>query len=147
MTASFPILIAEDSGIDADLLEMALRKSGLTGPMRFVQDGQEAIDYLEGRGEYADRKQFPFPHVIITDLKMPRVDGLQLLQWLADHPDCCVIPTILLSGSALSREITSAYKLGANTYFQKPTEFAALLDLVRSLKDYWSRSRFPSVAA
>lgn len=147
MTPGFPILIAEDSSIDADLLEIALRRAGLSGPVRFVGDGQEAVDYLEGRGHYADRKQFPFPRVIITDLKMPRFDGLQLLQWLADHPDCCVIPTILLSGSALSHDIQSAYKLGANTYFEKPTQFAALVDLVRSLKEYWSRSHLPSVAA
>lgn len=147
MTESFPILIAEDDSDDAALLQRALSQSGLRGPFHFVPDGLEAIAYLEGQGDYADRNKFPFPNVIITDLKMPRLDGLALLQWLSDHPYCHVLPAILLSSSDLREDIASAYKLGANTYFTKPTRFQALLDLVRSLKEYWCRSELPPIPA
>src|SRR5262245_6272471 len=143
MTEPLPILIAEDNPVDAELLDRALTHAGLPGPVRFVEDGHEAIEYLEGRGGYANRKEFPFPKVIISDLKMPRVNGLELLQWLADHPQCCIIPTILLSSSAVSEDIKAAYKLGANTYFEKPVSFDALQELVRSLKDYWMRRKLP----
>ena len=146
VTQMFAILIAEDSPQDAELLQLALKRAGLGGPLRFVSDGVEAIAYLEGRGEYADRETFPFPRVIITDLKMPRLNGLELLNWLSDHPECHVIPTILLSGSELSQDITAAYKFGANTYFTKPTDFETLLQMVRSWKEYWSRSELPLIA-
>lgn len=139
------MLVAEDNPRDADLLGRALRQAGLPGPVRFVEDGHEAIEYLEGQGRYADRKTFPFPKVIISDLKMPRVNGLELLQWLSDHPQCCIVPTILLSSSTISADIKAAYTLGANTYFEKPISFDALLELIRSLKDYWLRSKLPPV--
>ena len=145
MTDSFPILVAEDDPNDVALLRRALAKTGLTGAVRFVSDGREAIEYLEGHGRYADRGEFPFPHVIITDLKMPRLNGLELLEWLSSHPECHIIPTILLSGSALDEDIVTAYKLGANTYFAKPTNAHDLIALVQSLKDYWSRSQVPVV--
>jgi CheY-like chemotaxis protein len=145
--ANFPILVAEDDALDADLLERALRRAGITGFLHFVPDGAQAIEYLEGRGPYAERSQFPFPKVIITDLKMPRVTGLELLQWLSSHRHCHVIPTILLSSSAMSQDIASAYKLGASTYFQKPTTFEGLVKLMTHLKHYWCESELPVVDA
>ena len=147
MAASFPILVAEDSPEDAELLELGLRRAGLTGPVRIVPDGHEAVEYLEGRGKYAARDQYPFPKVIITDLKMPRINGLELLQWLRSHRDCAVIPAILMSSSGLQLDVVKAYQLGANTYFRKPTGFPALVDLLRKLAEYWTNSELPVVPA
>jgi len=142
----FPILIAEDNADDVELMKQALPRAGLTGPVRFVADGHDAVAYLEGKGPYSDRGQFPFPRVIISDLKMPRIDGLELLQWLRSHPQCCIVPAILMSASSLQEDIINAYKLGANTYFKKPTSFQDLVNLLRELKDYWNRSELPQPA-
>jgi CheY-like chemotaxis protein len=146
MALDFPILIAEDSADDAELLRRGLERAGLNGPVQIVGDGHEAVEYLEGEGKYAKRDEFPFPKVIISDLKMPRVNGLELLKWLRSHPHCAIIPAILLSGSTLEADIMKAYQLGANTYFRKPTSFGELVDLLRTLRDYWERSELPRVA-
>ena len=143
---AFPILIAEDNSADAELMELALKKAGFKGTVRFVGDGHEAVEYLKGEGPYEDRSEFPFPRVIISDLKMPRVSGLELLQWLRRHPQCHIVPLILLSGSGLEADVAAAYKLGANTYFQKPTQFQELVALLKNLGAYWAKSELPEVA-
>jgi CheY-like chemotaxis protein len=144
MTHDFPILVAEDNPEDAELLKLALRRVGFHDRIIFVPDGQAAVDYLEGRGEYADRYHYPFPQVLISDLKMPRVNGFELLEWLRKDEQCCVIPAILLSGSGLAQDVKAAYKLGANTYFQKPSSFFDLVELLTRLKEYWTRSELPA---
>jgi CheY-like chemotaxis protein len=146
MDAELPILVAEDNEDEIALLELAFKKAGFKGAIRFVRDGHAAVEYLEGGDGYADRKQFPFPKVIVSDLKMPRVSGLELLQWLRNHPKCRVIPAILLSGSAMESDIERAYKFGANTYFQKPIGFEAMVELLRELKSYWTRGVVPTIA-
>jgi CheY-like chemotaxis protein len=114
--------------------------------VRIVADGHEAVEYLQGEGKYGKRDEFPFPKVIISDLKMPRLSGLELLEWLRNHPHCAVIPAILLSGSTLEEDIMKAYELGANTYFRKPASFGELVELLRRLRDYWEQSELPKVA-
>ena len=79
-THALPILIAEDNPLDAELMQMALEKAGFTGAVRFVPDGHEAVLYLQGAGEFSDRSKFPFPRIIISDLKMPRMSGFELVQ-------------------------------------------------------------------
>ena len=145
MAAEFVILVAEDDPNDAALLEKAIRKNGFEYPLRMVADGGEAICYLEGQGKYADRSQFPFPRVLITDLKMPRLNGLELLEWLRDHPKSYVLPTILLSGSSLLVDVVRAYRLGVNTYFQKPGSFGELVEIVRVAHEYWMRAVVPAI--
>ena len=145
MREQCPILVAEDNEQDAELIKLALRRAGLRGPVCFVPDGHEAVEYLEGRDPYSDRAQFPFPQVIISDLKMPRVNGFELLQWLRSHQQCSVVPAILMSTSGLAEDVAHAYKLGANTFFQKPSSFQQLIDLFASLKEYWIRSELPAV--
>lgn len=143
MQSQFAILVAEDSDTDAVLLEAAIRKAGLNNPVYFVKDGYQAIDYLTGNGKYADRRDFPLPRLIISDLKMPSLNGLELLDWRQQHPEYSAIPTILLSGSGLEQDVEKAYHLGVTSYFQKPGTFEELTTLMRVLYDYWSRTELP----
>ena len=139
------VLIVEDNSEDAELLEMAWQRAGFQKKINLVPDGQEAVDYLEGRGQYADRSRFPFPQVVVSDLKMPRVNGLELLEWLRKDKRCSVLPAILLSGAGLREDVEAAYKLGANTYFKKPATLAGLVELLKQLREYWMRSELPAV--
>jgi len=136
----FTILVVDDDPNDAILLQKAIRANDITNPIQIVRDGGEAIDYLEGRGAYSDRGEFAFPKVIISDLKMPRLSGLELLEWLRKHPKCSVVPMILMSGSGLPRDVEQAYRLGVNSYFQKPSSFHELVDVIRTAYDYWTRA-------
>jgi CheY-like chemotaxis protein len=143
MPKELTILVAEDDPNDADLLKIAMERAGVTNPVHFVKDGQEAVDYLRGCGKYGDRDKFPFPQVVISDLKMPRLSGLELLDWLHRHPECKVIPTVLLSGSGLAADVEKAYRFGANSYFRKPAGIQQLTELMRVLHRYWCTSEIP----
>jgi len=145
VSQEFVILIAENDSNDVELLRLAMNRAGITERAFFVHDGQQAVDYLRGCGEYADRQKYPFPTVVITDLKMPRMDGLQLLDWLHKHPECNVIPTVLMSGSGLNKDVQNAYRFGANSYFKKPSKFEELVELMRLLHQYWCRSEIPAL--
>ncbi|PYX65955.1 MAG: response regulator, partial [Acidobacteria bacterium] len=92
---------------------------------------------------YSDRAKYPFPGVIISDVKMPRRDGLEVIEWVRSHPCCSVIPIVMLSGSRIEHDVVSAYKLGANSYFTKPTTLDELAELIRLAFDYWSRCERP----
>ena len=141
------ILLAEDDPNDVMLMQMALAKSGLTLPVQVATDGADAMAYLKGEGQYADREQYPFPRVLITDIKMPRVSGLELLKWLQDHPECNLIPKIVLSSSQQEKDVTRAYQLGTNCYFVKPRTFSELKELVRVAIDFWSACELPDLPA
>jgi len=108
-----------------------------------VQDGVEAVAYLNGDGAYADRTLYPFPEVLLLDLKMPRMTGLELLAWIRDHPDFKVIPTIIMTSSRLDLDIEKAYNLGANTYMIKPSSFDELARMVKAAHEYWAVSAKP----
>src|SRR5215469_16308856 len=120
---NYTILLVEDEENDATLVKMAFNRNNLQNPVQWVQDGLEAIAYLNGEGVYADRAKYPFPEVLILDLKMPRMSGLELLSWIREHPEYRVIPRIIMTSSRLERDIESAYTLGANTYMVKPSSF------------------------
>src|SRR3954465_2385830 len=109
MNRQLTILIIEDLPDDVLLLRKALTRSGVTNPVQVAEDGVEAIAYLEGEGKYADRVQYPFPSVIFTDLKLPRVDAFGVLAWLRSHPDCSVIPLVVLTASAIDADVRKAY--------------------------------------
>src|SRR3954469_2999371 len=94
------ILVVEDDRNEQILIERAFREIGVTDPIRIVNDGVEAIDYMMGAGKYADRKTYAYPTFVITDLKMPRGDGFSVLEFLKGNPEWAIIPTIVLSGSA-----------------------------------------------
>lgn len=142
-----PILIVEDDPNDAFILERTLKKVGILNPIQLVENGEEATAYLRGDGKYGDRSVYPFPGVIITDLKMPKVDGFAILNWLKRHPECGVIPTVVLTASAIEADIVRAYQLGANCYLQKPSspeEFSRILQL---LFDFWNVCKIPKITS
>jgi CheY-like chemotaxis protein len=143
MKPNYLILVVEDDDSDFFLLERAFRKNNITNPIVRVRDGLEGLHYLEGSGEYADRKKFPFPEVVILDLKTPRMSGMELLAWIRDHPQCRVIPTVIMSSSQQDVDVSKAYELGANTYFVKPTTFQDLVTLTKSIQEYWLHGARP----
>ena len=144
-TEPLVILIAEDDPNDVLLLRRAFQKNELDLPVHVCTDGQDAIDYLRAHGPYADREKYPFPRAIITDLKMPRCSGFELLQWLDEHAECSVIPTIVLSASAEDRDVKRCFELGANAYFQKPSNFSELCELVKTNHLFWTKSVLPAL--
>jgi len=117
----------DDNGDDQAFVRYALEKSGAGRKVYAVHDPMEAIGYLCGKGEYADRDRFPVPNVVLCDLKMPGMDGFDFLRWLKRHPDCSVIPTIIFSNSGLPSDVREAYRLGANAYIRKPSSLAQML--------------------
>jgi CheY-like chemotaxis protein len=145
MDRNLTILIAEDSEDDALLLKRAFRKIGLKNPFHILTDGAEVLKYLKGEGQYEDRQQYPFPSVLFTDVKMPRVSGFDILQWLREHPECRVIPTIVFSSSDETNDVTKAYELGANAYFVKPSSLGELEEMLRYAYEFWARCAKPPV--
>src|SRR5690349_6191482 len=125
MKRGFTILLAEDDGNDIRLFEHAVAESAaesrVSVAVQVVRDGVDAIAYLAGEGDFADRSAYPFPDLIVLDLKMPRLTGIDVLGWLKQHPEYSRVANILLSGSSEDRDIEEAYHLGVNTYFQKPS--------------------------
>jgi len=131
------ILIAEDNENEAILVKHALGMAKITNPIQMVQDGQEAIDYLSGNGQFANRRRFPFPSVLMLDLKMPRRSGFEVLAWLREHPQYSVIPSIVLSNSSQPEDIRLAYERGANSYIVKPQDLNDLVRIFRDTYEYW----------
>ena len=143
MNESDTILLAEDSDDDRLLIRHAFRKSAIKNPIIEAKDGEQAIAYLEGAGQYANRELYPLPCVIITDLKLPRLDGFGLLQWLQERPQFARIPKLVLSSSSLSADRTRAANLGACAYFVKPVGFDELTNTVSEINDDWVSKHCP----
>lgn len=141
----FVILVAEDDPRDRELLLHAAQPNGCDFELHLTNDGEEALHYLKGSGRFADRVRHPFPDLVVLDLKMPRVNGLEVLKWLRHGSRHARIPTVMLSGSGLDHDVEEAYRLGVNTYFTKPDSLRDLRELIHSLVEYWSRSQRPSV--
>ena len=145
MNAKEIILLAEDEENDVLLIRRAFQKVGFSGKLSIVRDGEEALSYLNGEGKFSDREQFPFPTIVITDLKMPRRNGFEILQWLRDKPECVGLPILVLTSSPAEEDIKKAYRLGANSYFVKPPDFEQLQKLVSDVCNYWNLCRRPKV--
>jgi CheY-like chemotaxis protein len=130
--------MVDDDPNDQYLVQTALEHWGWGRSLILVKDAEEAIGYLMGQGMYSDRDKYPFPSVILTDLKMPRMDGFDLLEWVRQHPECAVIPTIVLSSSRLEMDVRRAYRLGANSFMVKPQNLHDLTELMRITYEYWA---------
>jgi len=143
MPAELFILVAEDDANDRVLLTHALMRDSLPVRVAMVGDGEEAVNYLEGEGRFANRAEFPMPDLLLLDLKMPRMNGLDVLRWLRTNELCPSLPVIIFSGSGLEKDVQAAYHLGANTYFQKRGDPRALIALLRLVIQYWLASMRP----
>jgi len=133
------ILHVEDDPNDVLLLQHACRKAGLNCNIQRVSDGDEAIEYLQGKERFADREQFPLPQLILLDLKMPRMTGFDVLTWRRDNDRFKCVPVIVLSSSNHDVDLKRAYDLGVNSYLMKPVSFESLCEIVKSIYDYWLR--------
>jgi CheY-like chemotaxis protein len=130
------ILQVEDDPNDVFLLQHAMRKAGVANPIQVVTDGQEAIDYLYGADKFADREKFPIPCLILLDLKLPLVMGLEVLKWIRKQPGASW-PVIVLTASAEDVDIASAYRLGANAFLTKPSEARKFVEIAKAIKEFW----------
>ncbi|MFI5235179.1 MAG: response regulator [Gemmatimonadales bacterium] len=137
MTEAAVILLVEDNNNDVMLLQRAFNKTGARGAIHAVTDGDAAVAYLAGEGIYADRERYPFPHLLLLDLKLPRRSGHEVLGWLRKREDLKRIPVIMLTSSREREDIDQAYDLGANSYLVKPMGFDELMAMVKSLDGYW----------
>jgi len=133
-----PLLLIEDDENDVRLFQAALTVNGVSNPVWAVADGQEAMDYILGRGTFADRKRYLPPEIIFTDIKMPRVNGLEFLRWLRTESPLPHVPAVVLSASDLESDVRAAYQLGANGYVRKPTSFDRLQRVILLLVEYWN---------
>lgn len=146
MNASLPILVAEDNEDDVFILTHALKSAGLPGPVFICSDGQEVIDYLKGDGAFADRATYPLPGMLVLDIKMPHLSGLEVLRWVRAHPGCAVIPIIILTSSAHPKDVAEAFANGVNAYFLKPRTPEEMRDLLQLIHDFWTASVRPPVS-
>jgi DNA-binding response OmpR family regulator len=130
------ILQVEDDPNDVFFLEHAMMKAGVTIPIKVASDGQQAIDYLEGKGKFANREMYPLPCLVLLDLKLPYVMGLDVLRWIRNQPDLTMV-VIMLTASGEENDIAEAYRLGANAFLTKPSEASKLVGMVRAINEFW----------
>lgn len=145
MDPKFHILVAEDNEDDAFILQTALKKIGIQNPVQICRNGQDVIDYLKGEGSYADRAQFPFPRLMLIDLKMPVVTGLDVLRWLKGNEECSVVPTVVLTSSKHEEDVDNAYKLGANAYMVKPGRMEQFEKALMLIDEFWNACQLPKL--
>jgi CheY-like chemotaxis protein len=143
MNRNLLILVVEDDPNDVILLKKSFAKVGISNPVHICADGEEAIEYLQGCGPYSNRIEYPFPSVLISDLKMPRRTGLEVLGWLRENPKCRIVPVMIFSASREEKDVVKAYELGANAYIHKPSTFDELLNAVKMIHDFWKLCEKP----
>ena len=136
------ILLVEDEPNDVYFMQQAMQKAGVVNPIQVASDGRQAIDYFKGAGKFANRSEFPLPCLVLLDLKLPYVMGLDVLKWIRQQPQAATI-VIILSSSKDEADVAAAYRLGANGYLVKPPELSKLLDMAKSIKDYWLTHNTP----
>ncbi len=130
------ILLAEDSPADAEMTLRALRKNNLANRVHWVKDGAEALEYIFRAGCYAERANYQ-PKLVLLDLKMPKVDGIEVLRRLKENAETRSIPVVVMTSSNEDRDVVESYRLGVNSYIVKPVEFDAFLETVAKIGMYW----------
>ncbi|HWF87156.1 MAG TPA: response regulator [Vicinamibacterales bacterium] len=139
------ILLAEDNVNDVELTLTALRANSLANEVIVVHDGAEALDYLFRRGSFADREP-GLPALMLLDLKMPKVDGLEVLRLVKENPDLRKLPVVVLTSSREEQDLVRSYDLGVNAYVVKPVDFCAFMDAVKLLGGFWALLNEPPPA-
>jgi len=142
MSDAVPILLIEDNPADVELTLRAFRRKRLSNPVAVARDGEEALDYIHRRGTFAAGA--PVPGVILLDLRLPKVDGLEVLRQLKQHEVYRAVPVVVLTTSAEERDVKASYELGAASYIVKPVEFEKFQEVVERINLYWILTNFPS---
>jgi CheY-like chemotaxis protein len=139
------ILLVEDDENDVFFMQSTFKEIGILDPLQVAQDGQQAMDYLGGHGEYADRERFPLPCLTLLDLKLPRVMGLEVLRWIRAQPELKTHIVIILTSSRNGADVEQAYQLGANAYLVKPSSSPELREIALGIKQFWLElNQFPA---
>jgi two-component system response regulator len=131
------ILLVEDNRMDVELTLDAFHEAKLLNTIQVVSDGMEALGYLFGRGQYADRNKFPMPNLVLLDLKLPGIDGFEVLRQVKSTPILKRLPIVVLTSSEEEGDRALSYDRGANSYLVKPVSFDGFLDVVRKIDGYW----------
>ena len=135
-----PILVVEDNVDDVVLIRRTLARSAVPNPRHFVKTGEAAISYLKGVGPYSDRKKFPLPDLVLLDLRLPVMDGFEVLQWIRANPDFRDLRVVVLTTSEEMRDVSKAYRLGANSFLVKPLEFENIRAFFRTIgSQLWNK--------
>lgn len=137
MDQQITILHVEDDPNDVLLMQRALKKSNAQIKTFSVGDGDKAVEYLAGSGEFANSEKNPMPGLVLLDLKMPRKSGFEVLQWIRDNAKTRRMVVVVLTSSKHDEDVNRAYDLGANSYLVKPVGFDSLLQMVKTLTEYW----------
>jgi two-component system, response regulator len=130
------ILLVEDNALDAEMTMRALKNGGLANSLLWVKDGQQALDYLFRHGDYSQRQEV-YPRLVLLDLKMPRVDGIEVLKAIKADERTKRIPVVVMTSSQEEKDVAQTYELGVNSYVVKPVDFNAFADLTRQAGYYW----------
>ncbi len=137
LSSPITILMADDDEDDRMLAKEALEESHVKNELYFVENGEEVLDYLKRRGKFADAEKSPRPGLILLDLNMPRKDGREALREIKADPDLRRIPVVIMTTSKAEEDIFRSYDLGANSFITKPVTFERLVELMRTLGQYW----------
>lgn len=134
------ILLAEDEEDYVLLIRHAFSRANIPNPLHVVWNGQEAISYLKGEGKYSNREEYPLPDLFLLDLKMPRVNGFEVLQWVRQQSSLSSLRILVLTSSDEIRDVNEAYRLGANSFLVKPLDFEDFASLSRLINEFWLRA-------
>jgi two-component system response regulator len=131
------ILLVEDNPDDEALTMRALRKNNIQNEVFVARDGVEALDFFAGKGHFTGRDLSELPALVLLDLKLPKVDGLEVLQRLRADPNVCSVPVVILSSSREEGDLSRSYTLGANSYIVKPVDFIKFMEIIQTIGIYW----------
>ena len=131
------ILLVEDSEDDITIIRKAFERAGVRNPLFVVKDGEAAVAYLSGTGKYSVRDEYPLPALILLDLKLPGMDGFEVLRWIRETPGLSSLRVIVLTSSENIRDVNAAYQLGANSFMVKEMDFQNSVELARLITDFW----------
>jgi CheY-like chemotaxis protein len=141
-----PILLVEDSEDNVFLVRHAMQKAGITARLEVATSGEQAIEYLGGINGYSDWNQFPLPSIVLLDLKMPGMDGFDVLKWIRQRPGLKALRVAMLTSSDMPSEIKMAHDLGANIFLTKPVQLERLVQIMKTLNEHWlQQAQSPAV--
>ncbi len=141
------VLLVEDNEDDVALVRRSFSKGNVVNPLQVVRSGEEALEYLVGAGRYCNRLEYPLPELILLDLKLPGIDGFQVLRWIRQQPGLRALRIVVLTSSNQLRDATLAYQSGANSFLVKPLDFDEFVNITNAIQGYWLwTSKSPEVS-